>query len=178
MEGKSAKKFSKGMVGCATASLYERDFTKRLEKMSALSALPPPLTTIRNETFFRVDGGWRCWQAAREYNGVRFGRMPARQTLYHTLVMVCGRASQRGASQNGGEFLATSGELQDPSARYSGQPPPVSKGGGEFLATSGELHCVPQPATLDKTPNLGCTLSKGCGSKWGWSAEAEPLIKF
>ena len=34
--------------------------------MSALSALPPPpLTTIRNETFFRVDVGWRCWQAAR-----------------------------------------------------------------------------------------------------------------
>ena len=49
MEGKSAKKFSKGMVGCATASLYERDFTKRLEKMSALSALPPPLTTIRRK---------------------------------------------------------------------------------------------------------------------------------
>ena len=33
--------------------------------MSALSALPPPMTTIRNETFFRVNGGWRCWQAAK-----------------------------------------------------------------------------------------------------------------
>ena len=25
----------------------------------------PPMTTIRNETFFRVDGGCRCWQAAK-----------------------------------------------------------------------------------------------------------------
>ncbi len=30
---------------------------------------PPPLTTMRNETFFRVDGGWRCWQAVKACNG-------------------------------------------------------------------------------------------------------------
>ena len=33
------------------------------EKMSAFT--PPPVTTIRNETFFGVDVGWRCWQAAK-----------------------------------------------------------------------------------------------------------------
>ncbi len=64
MEGPSQKIF-KGV-----------DLPKRLVKMSALSALPPPLTTIRNETFFRVDGGWRCWlcltDAQRHYTTLQF----------------------------------------------------------------------------------------------------------
>ena len=37
---------------------------------------PPPLTTIRNETFFRVDGGWRRWHcltdAQRYYTTLQF----------------------------------------------------------------------------------------------------------
>ena len=82
------------------------------EKMSALSAFtPPPDYYTKGNVFVCVCGGRRCRQAARECNGVWLGRMPARQALYYTLVMVCGRASHRGASQNGGEFLATSGAL-------------------------------------------------------------------
>ena len=37
-----------------------------LQKCPLCPLYPPPLsTTIRNETFFRVDGGWRGWQAAK-----------------------------------------------------------------------------------------------------------------
>ena len=77
---------------------------------------PPPLITIRNETFFRVDEGWRCWQAAKGWLCLTDA-----QRYYTTFLFGGCQARQMGASQNG----------------------------GEFLATSGELHCVPQPATLD-----------------------------
>ena len=44
MEDKSAKKSSKGNVECATASLYERDLTKRLGKnVRFVRFYPPPL---------------------------------------------------------------------------------------------------------------------------------------
>ncbi len=37
-----------------------------LQKCPLCPLYPPPSpTTIRNETFFRIDVGWRCWQAAR-----------------------------------------------------------------------------------------------------------------
>ena len=52
--------------------------------MSALSALPPPLITIRNETFFWVDVGWRCWQAVKACNG-GWLRLPDAQRYYTTL---------------------------------------------------------------------------------------------
>ena len=79
------------------------------EKMSALSAFTPPRLLYEVERLVCVCGGRRCRQAARECNGVWLGRMPARQTLYHTLVLVCGRASHRGAVQNGGELYCKVG---------------------------------------------------------------------
>ena len=77
--------------------LFERIFTKRLVKMSALSALPPPPSRLLYEgrRLICVGGGCRCRQASRERNGGWLGRMPARQTLYHTLLLVSGRASRR-----------------------------------------------------------------------------------
>ena len=67
--------------------------------MSALSAFtpppPPPRLLHEGERFVCVCVGRRCRQAARECNGVWLGRLPARPTLYHTLVLVCGRASHR-----------------------------------------------------------------------------------
>ena len=36
-----------------------------MQKCPLCPLYPPPLITIRNETFFRVDVGWRCWQAAK-----------------------------------------------------------------------------------------------------------------
>ena len=51
--------------------------------MSALSALPPPLITIRNESFFWVDGGWRCWlcltDAQRYYTTLQFWQVTGSQ---------------------------------------------------------------------------------------------------
>ena len=51
-------------------SLFERAVRgwipgKFLQKCPLCPLYPPPLTTIRNETFFRVDVGWHCWQAAK-----------------------------------------------------------------------------------------------------------------
>ena len=63
-----------------------------------------------------------------------------------------------GASQNRGEFLATSGELHwdaqpttldNPKSGMHPDARGASQDGGEFLATSGELHWDAQPATLD-----------------------------
>ena len=147
MEDKPAKKSSKGIVECATAARAqrapERDFTKRSEKnVRFVRFYPPPPSRLLYEVerLVCVCGGRRCWQAARECNGVRLSRMPARQTLYHTLVLVCGRASHRDASQNG----------------------------GEFLATSGELHWDAQPATLDNPKIWDAPgISQGAVPRWG-----------
>ena len=99
-------------------------------KMSALSAFtpPPPRLLYEGERLFCVCGGRRCQQAARECNGVWLGRMPARQTLYHTLVLVCGRASHRVHPKMGASFWL-------PLGSYAGMLSPL----------------------LWTTPNLGCT---------------------
>ncbi len=88
------RNLQKEWLNALPLSLYERDFTKRLGKMSALSAFTPPPSRLLYEgkRLVYVCGGRGCRQAARECNGVWLGRMPARQTLYHTLVLVCGRA--------------------------------------------------------------------------------------
>ena len=116
--------YMSAIVECATTSLYERDLTKRLGKMSALSAFTPPPSRLlyEGERLVCVCGGRRCRQAATEYNGVWLGRMTARQTLYHTLVLVCGRASKGYIPKWGRASGCLWGVTLGPSARYSGQP--------------------------------------------------------
>ena len=73
---------------------YMSAFTKRSGKNVRFVRFypPPPRLLYEGERLVCVYGGRRCRQAARECNGGWLGRMPARQTLYHTLVLVCGRA--------------------------------------------------------------------------------------
>ncbi len=106
---------------------YMSAITKRSGKMSALP--PPPLRLLyEGERLVCICGGRRCRQAAGECNGVWLGRMPARPTLYHTLVMVCGRASHRVHPKMGASFWL-------PLGSYAGMLSPL----------------------LWTTPNLGCT---------------------
>ena len=139
---------------CATASLYEREDLNVQEKMSALSALPPPLSTIRNESFFRVDGGWRCWQAAKacilrflaeDLDGRAITKnlqkrglaLPDRCTevLYHTAVLAGDRVGRWGVSRILAHF-----SLYLVSHTDCGRDARVPRG---------------------DSPNLGCTLSLG-----------------
>ena len=141
MEDRSAKKSSKGMVECATASLYEREDHKRSGKNVRFVRFtppppPPPLSTIRNESFFRVDGGWRCWQAARacilrflpeDLDGRAITKnlqkrglaLPYRCTevLYHTAVLAGDRVGRWGVSRIFGALLALSCQLRGVRAR-------------------------------------------------------------
>ena len=90
--------------------------------MSALSALPPPLITIRNETFFRVDVGWRCWQAVKACNGGWLCLTDA-QRYYTTLQIWQVTGSADGCIPKWGRVSGYLwGVMLGCSARYSGQP--------------------------------------------------------
>ena len=100
---------------------------------------PPSRLLYEGKCLFCVCGGRRCRQAARERNGVWLGRMPARPTLYHTLVMMCGRASHRVHPKMGASFWL-------PLGSYTGMLSPL----------------------LWTTPNLGCTpLTGRIADHWG-----------
>ena len=99
---------------------YMSAFTKRSGKnvrYVRFTPPPPPRLLYEGKRLVCVCGGRRCRQAARECNGVWLGRMPARRTLYHTLVLVCGRASHiisdaplsQGVSRIIGEICLTIG---------------------------------------------------------------------
>ena len=112
-------------------------------KMSALSALippPPPRLLYEVDRLVCVCGGRRCRQAAREYNGVWLGRMPARQTLYHTLFMVCGRASHRVHPKMGASFWL-------PLESYTGMLRPL-------LWTTPNMGCTHLGCRIAKEPHL------------------------
>ena len=78
----------------------------------------PPLTTIRNETFFRVDEGWRCWQAARGWLCLTDA-----QRYYTTLQFWQVPGTADGCIPKWGRVSGYLwGVTLCPSARYSGQP--------------------------------------------------------
>ena len=80
--------------------------------MSALSAFtPPPLPDYyaKENALFAFAEAVAAGRRPKECNGVWLGRMPARQTLYHTLVQVCGRPSNECASQIIREICLTIG---------------------------------------------------------------------
>ncbi len=105
---------------------------------------PPPRLLYEGERLVCGCGGRRCRQAARECSGVRLGRMPARLTLYHTLVLVCGRASHRVQFKMGAGLGRVSGQRHGLRARRPRSQGDVPKSGmhpltGRISQITGEI---------------------------------------
>ena len=153
------------MVECDTVSLYERDLTKRLGKMSALSALPPPPPDYyakKNAFSVFVEAvavGRRTGSATGSGSA---GRLHDRH--YTTLLFWCAAGPSHGCIQ---DIWRASRPIL-PATRGAGETPTILK--VFCIGVGNESLSAKKPSTPGGyAKNLGCTLLTGVRSKMGVS---------